>query len=65
MLWRGTADYNHMALLALLALTTPSIVVQQNASLYDVAGAIDIDGRNVSLSNLTGKVSLVVNIASD
>ena len=54
-----------MALLALLALTTPSIVLQKNASLYDVAGAIDIDGRNVSLSNLTGKVSLVVNIASD
>ena len=34
------------------------------ASLYDVGSVIDIDGKNVSLSDYKGKVTLVTNVAT-
>ena len=34
------------------------------ASLYDIDGVVDIEGRNMSLGELRGRVTLVINVAT-
>jgi len=53
----------HMAMFAASILAGLLTATLSQTSLYDL-GAIDVDGQAVALSDLTGNVSVVINVAT-